>query len=227
MICRWGSVILSPRGCLSFPRFNTQWPSLTTGGSQFESGGRFSAQDSGFRARMERRETVQLSLLVAVAISIYTVESLLPSPLPWVRLGLSNAIVLLSIVGFGFRGGLLVSVLRTLLGSLVIGTFLSPAFLFALVGGVSSALLMGTVYRFLPRTFSLVGISILGALTHNGVQLTLASLLFIKRAEVLLLLPLFGLLSVSTGAVTGAVAHWLTVRIRFGSWEPRVHTDLH
>lgn len=169
---------------------------------------------------MERRETIQLSLLVAVAVSIYTVESLLPNPLPWMRLGLSNAIVLLSIVGFGFRGGLLVSVLRTLLGSLVIGTFLSPAFLFALAGGVSSAVLMGTVYRFLPRTFSLVGISILGALTHNAVQLTLASLLFIKRAEILFLLPIFGLLSVSTGAVTGGVAHWLSLRVKFHSSEP-------
>lgn len=171
-------------------------------------------------ARMDTARSVQLSFLTAVAISVYTVESLLPNPLPWMRLGLSNTIVLLGIVAFGLRGGVFISVLRTLLGSLILGTFLTPAFFFGLSGGLSSALVMGVLCTYLPRAFSLVGISILGALTHNAAQLALASTVFVKRPEVLLLLPLFGLTSLVTGAVTGLVAHFLSLRIRLTSAAP-------
>jgi heptaprenyl diphosphate synthase len=164
---------------------------------------------------MEKRELTQISLLTAIAISVYTVESLLPTPLPWMRLGLSNAIVLLGIVGFGLRGGLLISVLRTVVGSLLVGTFLTPAFFFALSGGVSSVLLMGALWRLLPGAFSLVGISIFGAAAHNAAQLAVASALFIGRSEVLFLLPLFGFASLATGFVTGLIAHFLSIKLKF------------
>lgn len=176
---------------------------------------------------MDARERAQLSLLVAVAISVYTVESLLPNPLPWMRLGLSNTVVVLGIVGFGLRGGLLISVLRTLLGSLLLGTFLTPAFFFALSGGIASAVLMGALWRLLPGTFSVIGISIFGAVAHNAAQLALASTLFVRRPEILFLVPLFGFLSLVTGAVTGSIAHLLSLRIKFISQEPQISTDFH
>jgi len=170
---------------------------------------------------MDTRQTVQLSVLTALAISIYTVESLLPNPVPWMRLGLSNAVVLLGIVGFGIRGGVLISLLRTILGSFILGTFLSPSFFFSLFGGLSSAVLMAVLYRFLRRALSLVGISICGALAHNGAQLALASSLFIGRPEVMLLLPIFGFASLVAGTLTGFIVHFLSLRTKFANLEPQ------
>jgi energy-coupling factor transporter transmembrane protein EcfT len=69
---------------------------------------------------------------------------------------------------------------------------------------------MGALYRISmgsKRVFlSLIGISIIGAITHNLTQLSLVYLLLIKNTGVFLLLPWLGISSVITGWVTGVVA---------------------
>jgi heptaprenyl diphosphate synthase len=54
--------------------------------------------------------------------------------------------------------------------------------------------------------FSPLGISLWGALTHNTAQLLIASFFLIRSRAVLNLFPIFLLLSVATGIVTGAVS---------------------
>ena len=151
----------------------------------------------------------KLTLLAGIAIGIYALETLIPKPLPWLRLGLSNAVVLCVIVIFGLKYGLLVSIFRTTVGSLLTGMFLNPFFFFGLLGGVASACVMWGSYAIGKKCFSLIGISIIGALTHNITQLLLAYIMYIKRVEVFYLLPVFILLSVITGIITGVGAIYL------------------
>lgn len=70
-------------------------------------------------------EATHLAVLVSIAVVIHTVEAALPLPMPvpGVRLGLANMITLLTIVLYGARSGLLVAVLRSVIGSLIGGTF--------------------------------------------------------------------------------------------------------
>ncbi|MEW6380341.1 MAG: Gx transporter family protein [bacterium] len=44
--------------------------------------------------------------------------------MPWLRLGLANIIIMVVIVLYGVKDGLLVSFLRAIVGSILIGTFL-------------------------------------------------------------------------------------------------------
>ena len=155
------------------------------------------------------RIMVQLSSLVALGLILFLFEALLPHPLPWVKLGLSNIISLLTLYIFGLRATLVVVFSRVTLGSLILGTLLNPTFLFALCGGTASALVMGLVKQGFSNHLSVIGISILGALAHNLAQLFLAYLLFVKRVEILYLMPIMLFSSVISGFVIGLIAHFL------------------
>ncbi|MCK4352377.1 Gx transporter family protein [candidate division WOR-3 bacterium] len=156
-----------------------------------------------------KTQSTKFTFLAGIAIGIYAIETLIPKPFPWLRLGLSNAVVLCVVVIFGLKKGLIVSILRTTVGSLITGTFLTPFFFFGLSGGIASTCVMWVFYALGKKTFSLIGISIMGALAHNVVQLYVAYIMYIKRPEVFYLLPVFLLLSVVMGSITGIGAIYL------------------
>ncbi len=137
---------------------------------------------------------------------MFVFESLIPYPMPWMRLGLGNTATLLALFMFAPREALLVTLIRVVAGSLVVGRFFTPSFLLSLCGGLASLGAMSLVLRFLYPQFSPVGISIFGALAHNLAQLAVVYLLWVKETQILFLLPMFLFSSVATGFVTGALA---------------------
>ena len=74
---------------------------------------------------------VMLSMLAACGLIIFVFESSLPV-LPWFRPGLGNIATILALLFFGFRDALKVTVLRIVLGALVLGRIFTPVFVFAL-----------------------------------------------------------------------------------------------
>lgn len=148
--------------------------------------------------------------LVASASILQIAESLIPHPVPGVRLGLANMITLVALVRLGFHAAVEITVFRTLVSSFILGTFLSPGFFLSFGGGLASTAVMGAVYRLSSgrkRVYlSLIGVSLLGAFTHNLVQIGLVYLLLIRHASVLLFLPWLGMSAVVTGWLTGLVA---------------------
>ncbi len=153
----------------------------------------------------ETRELVLLSLLVALAIVLRGLEGLLPNPLPWVRLGLANIMTLLALLLFGLKAGMLLTVLRVFVASLLFGTFLSPTFLISLFAGVCSTLVMGILLRTFKQTLSPIGISAVGGFTHNLAQLCVAYLLIVRHLEIFYLLPILALIGILTGVFNGWV----------------------
>lgn len=149
------------------------------------------------------RRVIFLALLVAMGTALHVVEGMLsiPVPIPGVKLGLANIVTLLAIYLYGFRDGVTVALLRVLLGSLIGGMFLSPGFLLGLTGAVSSSLVMALL---LKRTgcFSMIGISMAGAVAHNIGQLLAASLL-LQSGAVIYYLPVLLLTGIPTGILTG------------------------
>ncbi len=154
-----------------------------------------------------------ISSLVAMAIVIHSVEMFIPSPSPWLRFGFANIITLTAIALFGLRVGLMVTILRVFLGTILMGTFLTPAFVLGMGGGIGSTLVMGIAYRQLKTFFSLVGISVMGAYAHNIVQLTIVYLLFIRYSEVFYVLPVLLLFGILTGVLNGIAATYLTAHL--------------
>ena len=77
--------------------------------------------------RINHRITI-LSLIVALGVVLHRLEILIPLPSPWIKLGLANVMTLVTLIFFGLRDAVTVTLLRIMLGSIVGGTFLSPTF---------------------------------------------------------------------------------------------------
>ncbi|NTV29814.1 MAG: hypothetical protein HGA80_07025 [Candidatus Omnitrophica bacterium] len=160
--------------------------------------------------KSESSDIYKSALLVAVACVLQVAESAIPQPVPGLRLGLANAITLIALVRMGFGCAMEITLLRTLLGSFIVGTFMSPGFLLSFTAGVASTAVMGFGWRLTRsgqlRGLSIVGVSILGALAHNLTQLYLAYLLLIHNTGIFAFLPWLCIGAVATGWVTGLIA---------------------
>lgn len=157
----------------------------------------------------ETRELVLLSLFVALAVVLRGLEGLIPSPLPWVRIGLANIMTLLAILLFGLKAGFLLTTLRVLIASLLFGTFLSPTFLISLSAGLCSTGVMGATHLVFRKAFSPVGLSVLGGFIHNLAQLITAYLLIVKHLEIFYLFPILAIIGIISGFFNGWVVAFL------------------
>lgn len=123
----------------------------------------------------QTRELVFTSLLVSIALAVSLIENLIPMPfmVPGAKLGLSNIIILVTLVVFDFKRGFQVAILKSMLLMLVTG--FGPSFLYSFAGAIFSTCMMGLALKFATKIFSLIGISIIGAVAHNFAQVTVAS----------------------------------------------------
>ncbi len=160
------------------------------------------------------RYKVYLSLLTSLAIVVHAMESSFPTPFPWLRFGLSNIITLAVIVLFGLKAGMTVTLLKITVGTLLMGTFLTPSFFLAFSGGIASTLVLALAHSVFSPWLSVVGISILGAYTHTLVQVLVAYFILIKHFQVFLLLPFFLTFSLITGFISGLGANYLVKYLR-------------
>lgn len=148
----------------------------------------------------------KVALFLALASLAQAAETLLPTPLPWLRLGLGNAFALAALSLWGVRAGVYVSLGKVLVGGLITGKFFMPGFFLALGGSVASIAVMALAIR-LP--LGLVGVSVAGATAHSLAQLLLAEKLILKTPAVWALAPVVGILSVGAGIATGLAGAWL------------------
>ncbi len=155
---------------------------------------------------MELRDRIKgISLLAALGVVLYTMENFIPSPLPWLRLGLSNIAILLGLYLYGLKGGLWVFLFKLFLGSLFSGRLFSPFFFFTLGGGGVSLFIMWSAWKLFSPPLSIVGVSILGGVSHNITQLFIAYLLF-PYSQLFILTPIFTLLGLVTGSIIGIIS---------------------
>lgn len=155
---------------------------------------------------------VYLALLVALAVAVHTVEAAIPVPVPvpGAKLGLANIITLFAIVLYGYRSGLVVASLRSIIASLLSGTFMGFGFYLSFSGAVLSCLVMAAFMNlYMSRKITLISVSLAGAVTFNVVQLSLASLLVQNPVLFRGYLPFLLFLAVPTGFFTGLATIYL------------------
>lgn len=144
-------------------------------------------------------------MLAALALMLSSIEYIIPKPVPFLRLGLANLPVLIAL-GLLPPGRVFLLVLLKVSGqALIQGNFLSIALLFSAAGSFSSAAVMLAAKKLGGRHVSLMGISILGALASNIIQILLARLL-VFGSYAWLIAPLFLLLGLASSTVLGLVA---------------------
>ena len=148
--------------------------------------------------------------LTGLALIIGYIESLfsLSFIAPGIKLGLANSVALLLLCFKDFKGALLVNITRILLSALLFSTPFS--LVFSLTAGIISVVIMKLLSGI--KSVSVVGFSIAGAVVHNLVQLTVASIIF-GRA-VWYYLPFLLVSALISGGIIGALSLIIFKRIK-------------
>ena len=152
----------------------------------------------------------QIASLAALAVVVHLAEAVLPSPIPGIKPGLANAVVLYALLRHGWGVAAWVGLLRVLVGSLFLGSFLSPGFFLSL-GGVLTSLAMLALVARLPGVTAL-GLGVAAALAHTAGQFAVAYLWFIPHPGLFALLPAFLTAALVFGAAGGLVVNRLCGR---------------
>ena len=156
---------------------------------------------------MRTRAITKTAILVALASVLHAVEAQIPLPyvVPGAKLGLANIVALYAVMTMQLGQAMAISCLRTLLGSLLSGTFLSFGYYLGAAGALFSTLAMYLAARVSGERLSVVGVSVVGSFTHNVTQL-LAAALLLQQAGVFFYLPHLMLFAIPTGVFVGLLA---------------------
>lgn len=153
------------------------------------------------RGRKRTARLTEMGFLTAVALVISYLESLLPLtaiiPLPGIKLGLSNIVILFALCRLDASAAILILVARILLSTLLFAT--PAALIYSLAGGLLALGVMALCLR--SRKLSPIGVSIAGAAAHQIGQLGTATLLLRSSAILYYLTPML-LVSLGTGTLT-------------------------
>ncbi len=159
----------------------------------------------------ERAKKVALyGILIALAMVMSFIESLIPIPIPvpGVKLGLANLVTITGLYLVGIPGTVCVTVLRVVLVGFSFGNPYSM--IYGLSGSMLSLLVMSLAKKY--QWFSQVGISVLGGVFHNIGQITFAALI-VQTAGVYTYLPALLAAGCIAGTVIGILGDIMTERL--------------
>lgn len=159
----------------------------------------------------------RMALYISLGVALNVVEAtLIPLgmviPLPGARIGLANLVTLVALMteptGFAWAvmGG------RIFLAGLVTGALFSLPFALSVGGGVLALTVMKLLRPLVPGVFSVVGLSIMGAVAHNCGQLLVLYLLM-PGVGVLTFLPWLFILAIPSGWFNGYLAQKIISRL--------------
>lgn len=152
---------------------------------------------------MDYKKIPYYGLFAALAILMGYVEMLIPVPvpIPGVKLGLANVIIIIMMYFMDTKSAFFVSLIRVVLSGLLFAGF--AGLLYSLAG----AMLSFTVMALLKKTdkFSIVGVSIAGGVFHNVGQIIVAALA-VENVKMAYYLPFLLVSGVVTGMLIGIVA---------------------
>lgn len=157
-----------------------------------------------------KQKTAYLGLFSAVAIILGYVESLVPvfAGIPGIKLGLANLAVLFILKRYSFREAALVSIVRILIIGFMFGN------LFSILYSLAGAALSMTVMTLLQKntSFSLIGVSVAGGVSHNIGQLIIA-MFVVNNASVFVYTPALLVSGVAAGVVIGGLTAEVSKRV--------------
>lgn len=160
---------------------------------------------------MKSKKVATYGLLVALAFILSYIESLfpLPVPVPGIKLGLANLIVLTALYTMGVKEAFVLSVIRILLVGF---TFGGPSkMIYSMAGGLLSWLLMSLLKD--RKLFSQVGVSIVGGISHNIGQIIVA-MIIVENVNMIYYLPILLVFGVFTGAMVGILGSLIIKRMK-------------
>lgn len=150
-------------------------------------------------------------LSAAVVLNFFETLYLPPLPIPGAKLGIASIITLLMMVFFKPQEVMLVAIVRVIVVGLITGTIFTSVIVFSMAAAIVSTSLMLLFYRLFYGRISFVGVSMIGAVSHNLVQLLIAVPLLATKS-VFIHMPLLILVGSLTGLINGVFANLVAAR---------------
>ena len=149
-------------------------------------------------------------VFVALALIFSYVESLIPIQIgiPGVKLGLANLIIVIALYKMSLKEAYLLSVTRVVLSGFIFGNLFS--ILYSLAGATLSMTVMTLMLK--KTSFSLIGVSVAGGVSHNIGQLIIA-MLIVNNASVFVYMPALLVAGVAAGVVIGGLTNEIVKRV--------------
>ena len=134
----------------------------------------------------------------------------LPVPVPGIKLGLANSVLLYALYMLGIRQSVVLMLLKSLMSWLIYMNL--SAMLYSFAGGVLSVAAMILVSRM--KGVSPIGVSALGAVFFNIGQILMAAWVLGTPQLIVTYLPVLMVSGVLTGILTGVIAKLVMKHLR-------------
>lgn len=151
---------------------------------------------------MDTKKIINFSMLLAISVVLGIIDSFLPILFVGFKLGLANIIVLYVLYKYGFKSAIFISILRVLLVSMLRTGLFSISFYFSITGAILSIIMMSI---FKLTKLSVIGVSVIGSISHIIGQVIIASII-LNTSSVFTLLPLLIIFSCVTGIIIGIIS---------------------
>lgn len=148
-----------------------------------------------------KRRVYDIIFFAFLSSFIATIENMFPRPIPYFRIGFSFIIILMVLDSFNLKELLLMIAIKNISVAIVFAYILTPPFYLGITGGIMSVIVMKLMRNF-RNIFSLLGVSIAGALVSNLSQAILSQYLFNLPDIKFLILPVL-IISLITGSIIG------------------------
>ena len=144
-------------------------------------------------------------VMTALALVFGYIEHLVPFPIGiyGIKIGLANLVVVVMLYTMNWQSALIINLVRIFLSFLLFGS--ATSLIYSLCGGILSFLVMLLIKSIKKPSFSVVGVSICGAICHNIGQI-LAAIFLLDELRIGFYLPVLIAVGALTGTLIGLVA---------------------
>lgn len=162
--------------------------------------------------RTDTKKLVEMSMLTAIALIIFIIESRIPNlaPVSGMKLGLANIITVYAVYRYKASETVLIVLVRIILGSIFAGN--GSALLYSISGAVFCLAGMLLIKKIIPEDYLYLS-SIAGALLHNTGQI-IAAIFIMKTTVVISYFPYLVVSGSIAGLFTGICAQQLIKKIK-------------
>ena len=159
---------------------------------------------------MKTRKLTLLSMLCAIALTIFMVEAQIPplTPIPGIKMGLANIITVFAVFAIGARDAAAVLFVRVFLGAVFAGNF--STIFYSAAGGICAIGITILSCKILTKNQLWIA-GVLGAIAHSIGQMAMA-IAITQTVGLIAYLPIMLIASIFSGSFTGLCAQYLVNR---------------
>lgn len=163
---------------------------------------------------MIRKNIAKIALFSLIAGMISVLESFITPliPIPGMKLGFSNIVLLIGLIYFTKKEVFLIVIMKSILQALMGGSFTSM--FYSLPSGIFAVVGMIVMLQFLPKV-SYIGVSVVGALFFNISQVCV-SYIILQSFIYFYYLPWIVIIGTLTGAFNGFIVNELVKKNTLG-----------